>query len=251
MSRQNSNLPSPPGGQRASNNGQYPPSAMYSNGGSYSAQDRYQAPPAAYQQGYSGHQYYNNDNNQQYYGNNQGWQGQQQHNYETDDYDNLEEIEREMDRVQFNDPRAGYGNYSSNSNSYDEEDLIEAELEKLELSQRHQSFHPAPAPARSGGAGGYSGGKVLPVGATPSQNGILSPHAAEFWFPDSRNCPCCKGYKHGCNCCSTPGSNTCRDPNCLNLEYVGPATAVSATSASNSAAATGKPPSIISPRSAQ
>lgn len=112
-----SNLPSPPGGQRASNNGQYPPSAMYSNGGSYSAQDRYQAPPAAYQQGYSGplnifsmqitlevptdhmiqmnnitgHQYYNNDNNnQQYYGNNQGWQGQQQHNYETDDYDNLE-----------------------------------------------------------------------------------------------------------------------------------------------------------------
>ena len=33
---------------------------------------------------------------------------------------------------------------------------------------------------RSGGAGG----KVLPIGATPSQNGILSPHAAEFWFPD-------------------------------------------------------------------
>jgi hypothetical protein len=27
---------------------------MYSNGGSYPVQDRYQAPPAAYQQGYSG-----------------------------------------------------------------------------------------------------------------------------------------------------------------------------------------------------
>jgi hypothetical protein len=37
---------------------------------------------------------------------------------------------------------------------------------------------------RSGAGGGSSGGKVLPVGATPSQNGVLSPHAAEFWFPD-------------------------------------------------------------------
>eukprot|EP01035_Chromulina_nebulosa_P037910 gene37910-51193_t len=114
-----------------------------------------------------------------------------------------------MDRVQLKEQ----GGYNSNSYSYDEEDLIEAELEQLELAQRQ------PTPVSASTAGGSSGGKVLPVGATPSQNGILSPHAAEFWFPDSRNCPCCKGYKHGCNCCSTPGSNTCRDPNCLNLEY--------------------------------
>eukprot|EP01036_Dinobryon_divergens_P027792 gene27792-36619_t len=48
---------------------------------------------------------------------------------------------------------------------------------------------------------------------------------------------------------ATARSNTCRDPNCLNLEYVGPP---AQSSASNSAApAAGKPPSIISPRSAQ
>ena len=27
----------------------------------------------------------------------------------------------------------------------------------------------------------------------PSQNGRLSTHAAEFWFPECRNCTCCKG----------------------------------------------------------
>ena len=42
-----------------------------------------------------------------------------------------------------------------------------------------------------------SSGSYLPVGATPKQNGVLSPVAAEFWFPECRNCPCCKG-----NCCT-------------------------------------------------
>ena len=36
----------------------------------------------------------------------------------------------------------------------------------------------------------------------------------------SRNCPCCKGFKYGCNCCKSAGVNTCRDPNCMNLNYV-------------------------------
>lgn len=38
-------------------------------------------------------------------------------------------------------------------------------------------------------------------------------HAAEFWFPECRECTCCKGYKHGCSCgglckCSTGGAGT-------------------------------------------
>lgn len=61
-------------------------------------------------------------------------------------------------------------------------------------------------------------GKFLPVGATPGQNGILNEHAAEFWFPECRNCNCCKGFKHGCPCCKD-GVNTCRDQNCVNQEY--------------------------------
>eukprot|EP00547_Thalassionema_nitzschioides_P005236 CAMPEP_0194218604 /NCGR_PEP_ID=MMETSP0156-20130528/24135_1 /TAXON_ID=33649 /ORGANISM="Thalassionema nitzschioides, Strain L26-B" /LENGTH=151 /DNA_ID=CAMNT_0038948015 /DNA_START=221 /DNA_END=676 /DNA_ORIENTATION=+ len=32
----------------------------------------------------------------------------------------------------------------------------------------------------------------------------LVKHAAEFWFPECRDCACCKGYKFGCpNCCAT------------------------------------------------
>lgn len=33
-------------------------------------------------------------------------------------------------------------------------------------------------------------------------NGVLTSHAAQFWFPDSRDCSCCQGFKHGCKCCS-------------------------------------------------
>eukprot|EP00804_Cyclotella_cryptica_P020751 CCRYP_016591-RA/>CCRYP_016591-RA protein AED:0.31 eAED:0.31 QI:0/-1/0/1/-1/1/1/0/131 len=25
-------------------------------------------------------------------------------------------------------------------------------------------------------------------------------HAAEFWFPECRECACCRGFKHGCLC---------------------------------------------------
>jgi hypothetical protein len=28
----------------------------------------------------------------------------------------------------------------------------------------------------------------------------LAAHAAEFWFPECRDCTCCNGYKHGCPC---------------------------------------------------
>ena len=34
-------------------------------------------------------------------------------------------------------------------------------------------------------------------------------HAAEFWFPECRNCECCKGFKHGCDCCKKPNVDTC------------------------------------------
>lgn len=28
-------------------------------------------------------------------------------------------------------------------------------------------------------------------------------HANEFWFPESRNCACCNGFKHGCKCAAS------------------------------------------------
>ncbi|KAL7479184.1 hypothetical protein ACHAW6_004926 [Cyclotella cf. meneghiniana] len=37
-------------------------------------------------------------------------------------------------------------------------------------------------------------------------------HAAEFWFPECRECDCCRGFKHGCSCgglcvCSAKGNH--------------------------------------------
>lgn len=37
----------------------------------------------------------------------------------------------------------------------------------------------------------------------------LARHANEFWFPESRDCTCCKGFKHGCQCATTFG-DACR-----------------------------------------
>lgn len=39
----------------------------------------------------------------------------------------------------------------------------------------------------------------------------LASQAAEFWFPECRDCVCCKGYKHGCSCgglCKCSGGPT-------------------------------------------
>lgn len=65
------------------------------------------------------------------------------------------------------------------------------------------------------GRGATSSGPFVPQAAVPTQNGKLSSFAGEFWFPECRNCPCCKGFKHGCDCCKSGGVTTCKDPNCI------------------------------------
>lgn len=77
------------------------------------------------------------------------------------------------------------------------------------------SATPSPRPNVGGGGGDFQ----LKSGAVPMKNGVLSPHAAEFWFPECRNCPCCKGHRHGCACC-TGGVNTCTHPDCLDKEHL-------------------------------
>jgi len=60
-----------------------------------------------------------------------------------------------------------------------------------------------------------SSGAFLPPGAMPTtKTGALGTHANEFWFPECRNCPCCKGFKHGCKC-RTGITLACTDPNCM------------------------------------
>jgi len=59
-----------------------------------------------------------------------------------------------------------------------------------------------------------SAGAFLPPGAMPTtKTGALGTHANEFWFPECRNCPCCKGFKHGCKC-RTGTVQACTEPNC-------------------------------------
>lgn len=46
-----------------------------------------------------------------------------------------------------------------------------------------------------------------PVTGLPAH---LARHAAEFWFPECRDCACCNGFKHGCPCVATNnGQCTC------------------------------------------
>ena len=101
-------------------------------------------------------------------------------------------------------PADQYGEYA------DEEDRAMAELE--------EEMHRARGVTGVAGRGGGSSGSYLPAGAVPRQNGVLSVHAKEFWFPECRNCACCKGFKHGCECC-VGGVDTCAKGDCINAEF--------------------------------
>lgn len=106
--------------------------------------------------------------------------------------------------------------------SLDQQDIdnlaeIETELAKQNLgsgdpAEAEEDF--GPPSGQSSPDKGATPGAFVPSGALPQQNGKLSQFAGEFWFPEARNCTCCKGFKHGCGCC-VGGVDTCRDPNCI------------------------------------
>lgn len=96
-----------------------------------------------------------------------------------------------------------------------------AELEAA--MDQHQENSANVASSNSHGAGGSGAATthsraVIPEGAMPSRNGVLSSAAAEFWFPECRNCPCCNGFKHGCSCRSN-GVDTCTHPECVDPSH--------------------------------
>ena len=64
----------------------------------------------------------------------------------------------------------------------------------------------------------------LPKGAMPvTKSGALDEKAGEFWFPECKDCPCCKGYKHGCNCRKNNSSIfECHHPACKVVIAVAP-----------------------------
>ena len=94
------------------------------------------------------------------------------------------------------DDAAGYGGDAYNGM---EDTSDGAMLDEIEAAMGAE--HPPPPAVASGGGGGGVG----PVTYTD-----LPPHADEFWFPESRNCTCCNGYKHGCQCCAKEGMRSCK-----------------------------------------
>jgi hypothetical protein len=86
----------------------------------------------------------------------------------------------------------------------DESDIIDEEMEKQmeELMVDNADISSIPT-------------GEIPAGALPTdKGGRLSSHAAEFWFPECRNCTCCKGYKHGCVCVKTRRFVSCQHESC-------------------------------------
>lgn len=66
----------------------------------------------------------------------------------------------------------------------------------------------APPHTSGGCCGGVSANNTPAVKTSlPSH---MAKHAAEFWFPECRECSCCQGFKYGCKCAaSNGGSCTC------------------------------------------
>lgn len=46
---------------------------------------------------------------------------------------------------------------------------------------------------------GINDGAAMAAASSSLPSHLVS-QAAEFWFPECRDCACCKGYKHGCPC---------------------------------------------------
>ena len=108
----------------------------------------------------------------------------------------------------------------SGLNAKDMADMAALEKDMDSTTTRDDSENAGPASpsaASSKSALAHSNkpkGGVMPSGAMPTtKSGGLSNVANEFWFPESRNCPCCKGYKHGCKC-RVGSVQVCTDPGC-------------------------------------
>lgn len=86
----------------------------------------------------------------------------------------------------------------------DEIEPIDEEAEK-EMEELEKLMESSATPSKG----------VVPAGAVPTeQSGRLSSHAAEFWFPECRECKCCNGFKHGCSCVKNDKFIACQAATC-------------------------------------
>eukprot|EP00592_Proboscia_alata_P006783 CAMPEP_0194356848 /NCGR_PEP_ID=MMETSP0174-20130528/4421_1 /TAXON_ID=216777 /ORGANISM="Proboscia alata, Strain PI-D3" /LENGTH=226 /DNA_ID=CAMNT_0039126619 /DNA_START=61 /DNA_END=741 /DNA_ORIENTATION=+ len=100
-----------------------------------------------------------------------------------------------------------------------------ANLEEIEREMKNLGMMTSPSPPAfdeypespsdgmhrntSTGSSASTGGGAVNRQYTPvTKDGNLNSRAGEFWFPESRNCSCCNGFKHGCGC-RRPGVSSC------------------------------------------
>lgn len=69
---------------------------------------------------------------------------------------------------------------------------IQVELDKQDMDALVAGMNDSTVASPSAGAAVAAASSSLPA--------HLASQAAEFWFPECRDCVCCKGYKHGCSC---------------------------------------------------
>lgn len=169
-----------------------------------------------------------------------------------DDLNQLE-IDQEISRTEnSSSPPDEYTEYQE----HNEEDLavmeeLEAEMDKITAGPNAATAvaHQPATTSTSGASKSIRSG--LPVGAAPMHAGILDALAAEFWFPECRNCECCHGFKHGCQCCKG-GVNTCQMENCVNREFASAvASALAARESTQSGPTNSGTSSVRSPSSGQ
>mmetsp|Transcript_7182 Transcript_7182/g.7855 ORF Transcript_7182/g.7855 Transcript_7182/m.7855 type:complete len:240 (+) Transcript_7182:53-772(+) len=115
---------------------------------------------------------------------------QDDHDLQEEDFQNMEEIERELAKAMGVNP-------DEDEDDFDDEEGFPANSKSISQSVDY-----------------------LPSGAMPTVNGKLSSHAAEFWFPESRDCKCCKGFKYGCPCAKS-GFLACQESGCVEAVNVG------------------------------
>mmetsp|Transcript_40534 Transcript_40534/g.41369 ORF Transcript_40534/g.41369 Transcript_40534/m.41369 type:complete len:370 (-) Transcript_40534:556-1665(-) len=135
------------------------------------------------------------------------------------DDQNQIEIDNELRRSALISPSPdGDAEYQEYNEQTEEELAVMDELQE-EIDKIAVTTPESPKPTtQQNNSGNSRGASTLPAGATPGEGGVLNAHAAEFWFPECRNCTCCNGFKHGCSCCKN-GVNTCQNESCVNEEF--------------------------------
>ena len=90
----------------------------------------------------------------------------------------------------------------SNEDDFDEDYEEDEMMDELEVEMQNDATSDDinDLVATMGGSAVTTAPGVAAAAASSSLPAHLVSAAAEFWFPECRNCTCCNGYKHGCPC---------------------------------------------------